>query len=98
MDGPGQLPHLDLLLSIPELKGIQWIPGDGQPNITKWPEVYRKIRKAGKLVQFFAGQSKYGWETIDVIADQLGSAEGLLMIGWGDIKNDEAKVLRTLSK
>ena len=98
LDGPGQLPHLDYLLDIPELKGIQWVPGEGQPDITQWPEVYRKIRKAGKLVQFFAGQSKYGLETIDVIADQLGSAEGLMMLGGGSVQNDEAKTLRLLSK
>ena len=29
LDGKGEIPHLDLLLSIPRLRGIQWIPGDG---------------------------------------------------------------------
>ena len=81
LDGPGQLPHLDSLLQIPELKGVQWVPGDGQPGITEWPEVYRKIRKAGKLVQFFNTQSPAGLKTLDILADQLGSAEGLIMVG-----------------
>ena len=31
LDGKGELPHLDLLLSIDGLRGIQWIPGAGQP-------------------------------------------------------------------
>jgi len=31
LDGPGQLRHLDILLGIPNLRGIQWIPGAGQP-------------------------------------------------------------------
>ena len=39
LDGLGQLPHLKSLLSIPELKGIQWVPGDGQPDVTEWPAV-----------------------------------------------------------
>jgi len=99
LDGAGQLPHLDMLLAIPELKGIQWVPGDGAPDITQWPEVHRKIRKAGKLVQIWAGgHSRYGWETLDVIADQLGSAEGLIMIGFGSIEKDEKTVLKLLDK
>ena len=81
LDGPGQLPHLDRLLAIPELKGIQWVPGDGQPDITHWPEVYRRVRAAGKRIQFFSGQSsEHGHHALDIIADQLGSAEGICMI------------------
>ena len=81
LDGPGQLPHLDSILSIESLKGVQWIPGDGQPGVEDWPEVYRKIRDAGKLIQVFDGQSAHGLEIIDVLADQLGSAEGIIVIG-----------------
>lgn len=55
LDGIGELPHLDDILAIPELKGIQWIPGDGQKPFSEWPEVYRRIREAGKLVQVFGG-------------------------------------------
>lgn len=76
LDGVGQLPHLDSLLSIPELKGIQWIPGDGKPDQKQWPEVYRKIRAAGKLIQIHGGL-----DVLDVIADQVGSAKGIILIG-----------------
>jgi hypothetical protein len=81
LDGPGALPHLDLLLSIPELKGIQWIPGAGQPPITQWPEVLKRIRAAGKTVQFFTDQDPLGWRALEVIANQLGSLEGIAMFG-----------------
>ncbi|NLJ25985.1 MAG: hypothetical protein GX354_11310 [Firmicutes bacterium] len=49
-DGPGQIPHLDLLLSIPELTGIQWTPGDGNPRVDspKWYPLYKRIQDAGK--------------------------------------------------
>lgn len=80
LDGPGQLPHLDALLSIPELKGVQWVPGAGQPDITHWPEVYRKIARAGKRIQISSGQSDRGLEALDVLADQLGSAKNIIMI------------------
>lgn len=79
LDGEGQLPHLDSLLSIEKLKGVQWIPGEGSPRCTEWPEVYRKIRKAGKLIQLFGNL-----DTLDVVATQLGSAEGIILVGGGD--------------
>ena len=97
LDGPGELPHLDSLLDMAGLDGIQWIPGAGQPDVENWPEVYRKIRTAGKLVQVFTSQSKYGWEIIDVLADQIGSAEGICVIGGGSVQ-DEDKILRIFER
>ena len=101
LDGVGQLPHLDMLLSIPELKGVQWIPGSGTPSFAHWPEVYKKIRKAGKLIQLFVDQ-EYGWDIIDVIADQLGSAEGIILLGTGDMRSpsqaEPAKIEKLLDR
>jgi hypothetical protein len=51
LDGPGALNHLDLLLDIPKLHGIQWIPGAGKPSATNWPDLLDKIRAKGKLIQ-----------------------------------------------
>jgi hypothetical protein len=75
------------LLEIKELKGVQWVPGDGQPGITHWPEVYRKIRDAGKLIQIFSSQSEMGYKTLDVLSEQLGDARGIVMIA--DVNIDE---------
>jgi 5-methyltetrahydrofolate--homocysteine methyltransferase len=98
LDGPGQLPHLDSLLEIPELKGVQWVPGAGQPGITKWPDVYRKILAAGKRIQIFSSQGiEHGLETLDVLADQLGTAKGLIMIAAAD-RADEDKVAAFLER
>ncbi len=80
LDGVGQLKHLDSVLQIPELKGVQWVPGAGQPGVSEWPQVYRKIRDAGKLIQFFTCQDPLGWRALDVIANQLGSAKGIAMV------------------
>jgi len=92
LDGPGQLVHLDSLLEIKELKGIQWVPGDGQPGITHWPEVYKKIRKAGKLIQVFGAQSEFGYRALDILCEQLGSAEGIVMIAETGIEEyDEVR-------
>ena len=51
-------------------------PGAGNPGCAQWPEVYRKIRDAGKLIQLYGNMS-----TLDTIAEQLGSAEGIILIG-----------------
>lgn len=48
LDGPGATRHLDMLLSIPELGGIQWTPGDGSPTVSHWIPMLKKIQNAGK--------------------------------------------------
>ena len=97
LDGPGALAHLDSLLSIPELKGIQWVPGAGAPDVTHWPEVYRKIRAAGKLIQVWTEQTEHGLRVVDILADQLGSAAGLIVIGCGP-REQEDETLALLRK
>lgn len=92
LDGTGELQHLDMILSIPELKGVQWIPEAGKPDYKHWPEVYRKIRKAGKLIQLFGEL-----DTLEVVADQLGSAKGIYYYNTVDI-SEEDKVMKLLEK
>jgi len=86
LDGPGQLPHLDSVLSIPELNGVQWVPGAGVPDERHWPEVYRKIRDAGKLIQLFGGIP-----SLEAVSEQLGSAKGIVLtvFGGGDISQQD---------
>lgn len=79
LDGVGQLPSLDLLLAIPELKGVQWIPGAGQPGVSHWPEVHRRISDAGKLIQFW-GEGKEGMQTLETLAQQIGRADNIAAI------------------
>lgn len=51
-DGPGQIAHLDHLLSLPCLDGFQWVPGDGNEPVwdEKWFPLYEKIQAAGKAL------------------------------------------------
>jgi hypothetical protein len=51
LDGVGSLTHLDTLLSLEKLHGIQWVPGHGKPSPLQWIELYQKIQKAGKGLQ-----------------------------------------------
>jgi 5-methyltetrahydrofolate--homocysteine methyltransferase len=73
LDGVGQIPHLDQVLSIAELDGLQWIPGDGKPDCSNWPEIYQRAHAAGKLIQINNGE----FEAIDAVIAQIGTAKGL---------------------
>jgi 5-methyltetrahydrofolate--homocysteine methyltransferase len=55
LDGIGQLSHLDMLLSLERLRGIQWVPGDGQPQAECWIPIIKRILERGKLCQVYAG-------------------------------------------
>ena len=44
--------------------------------MSEWPEVYRKIRDAGKLIQTFGPP-----RILRSIVEQLGSPDGILHIG-----------------
>ena len=73
LDGKGEIPHLDQLISIPRLRGIQWQPGDGQPKAEGWLPLIQKIRDSGKRCQIYV--TRQGALTV---ARELG-AHGFLM-------------------
>lgn len=53
LDGPDALRHLHLLLAIPELDAIQFIPGAGNEGLERWLPVYRRIQSAGKGIMIW---------------------------------------------
>jgi hypothetical protein len=76
LDGKGQLSHLKSLLEIEQLKGIQWIPGDGAPPAEDWLELLTEIRRHHKLCQVYvtpAGAQK--------IVRELGG-QGFVLSLW----------------
>jgi 5-methyltetrahydrofolate--homocysteine methyltransferase len=75
LDGKGEIPHLKYLLAIDRLKGIQWIPGDGQPPPDQWLDLLYQIRSGGKLCQVFVSP-----EGARHIVKNLGGKGFLLVI------------------
>ena len=67
LDGKGQIPHLDMLLGIDRLRGIQWIPGDGQPPAEEWLSLLNRIIDSGKLCHVYATP-----HTVRTIVRELG--------------------------
>jgi 5-methyltetrahydrofolate--homocysteine methyltransferase len=78
LDGPGQLPHLDSILAINNLRMVQWVPGDGTIPINEWGHVNDKILDAGRLLFHCDNSPLCGWETqLDGIGRRRGTLKGV---------------------
>ena len=76
LDGEGQICHLDTLLSIEKLSGIQWVPEPRNCDIRKFMPMLKRIRDAGKLVVLTGCLDSS--ETVKMVLDGLG-AEGVFI-------------------
>ena len=92
LDGPDALVHLPEILAIPNIHGIQWVPGAAeevaQPQHT-WVDLFQTIQKAGKAVQIWGDVEAIKWVhpqlrpervTYTVSCQTPGEADELL--GW----------------
>lgn len=73
LDGPDAVRHLDSLLALPRLTGIQWVAGAGAPPISRWIRLLRRIQAHGKLVELHVEP----WE-VETLLTEL-EPEGLLL-------------------
>ena len=92
LDGRGQLAHLDSILKIKNLTGVQWVPGAGSPDESCWPQVYQKIHAAGKRIHVGGGFS-----AIDAIARQIGTPAGIVQHIFSHPKEEEPAVRKQLA-
>ena len=92
LDGKGQLPHLDQLLAMPEMVGIQWVPGSGAMPIDQWPEVFKKICDAGKKVWLSCNL-----DNVEKIFDQGGKPE-LFMVIVQTLPGREGDLIKLMKK
>jgi 5-methyltetrahydrofolate--homocysteine methyltransferase len=92
LDGIGNLTHLDSLVKAPDLKLIQWVPGDGAHSENHWIDVYSKILDSGKLLQM-AGPFE---PQADKIIEKRGSLKGVLCETRWIEKKDRDKWLQIL--
>ena len=99
LDGPGALVHLDSLLAIDELDGIQWIPGPGQGPLTQWLDVLGRIRNAGKLLQLVNVDDTFemNFDLLDEVVNELGSRKGIIAPIKAPI-SEEKETLKRLEK
>ncbi len=82
LDGVGSLKHLDSLLKIEKLNGIQWMYGAGQPSAAHWIPELKKIQNAGKLIQVDVMPSD-----LDILLEELKPEGVMYMVRTHNLKN-----------
>lgn len=88
LDGPNAIRHLDMLLSLPRLTGIQWVPGDGAPPMSKWIRLLRRIQARRKLLVLGCQP----WEVEALLAEL--EPEGLLLSTRCETEEEAKDLLR----
>jgi hypothetical protein len=89
LDGPGALRHLDALLEMPQLRGVQWVYGAGGGPATQWLDVYKRIQAAGRCMEIIVQEPDHARQLMQelrpegvwfngVLASDLGEANALL--------------------
>jgi len=93
LDGPGQICHLDLLLDMPELDGIQWVPGAGKPGCGSpvWFDMYKRIQEHHKLLVLPGVAANEVAGVVEAL-----SPDGLLIQTYCSSEAEAREVLKTV--
>lgn len=92
LDGPDALKHLDRILQMPGLDGVQWVYGAGSPTASHWIPVIRKIQEAGKCVHINVEPHELG-----ILLEEL-SPEGLMYSISADSEQEARDLLKMAEK
>lgn len=88
LDGPDCIRHLDLLLSIPEIRAIQWVPGAGAPPMPYWIPLLRRIQEAGRSLHLQTEP-----EHVQTLLEEL-SPRGLMLNTSVDTEEEARDLIR----
>lgn len=92
-DGREQIRHLDSLLSLENLKAIQWTPVSGQPRTSEFIPVLQKIQKSGKNLVLFPHASE-----VETLLDNLSSRGLHLLINGVSTLQEADDMIALLQK
>jgi hypothetical protein len=90
LDGPGAVVHLDSLLRLPGLDGIQWVPGAGARPTVEWIPLLQKIQDAGKLVYAYCDPAN-----VQTLLRELDPA-GLMLVTSCDSVDEAERLLENV--
>ena len=95
LDGPGEIPHVDHLLTIPRLNAIQWTSGAGNCDVTDacWFEMYDKIQAAGKGLVLFVERP----DQLEPLLHHL-SPRGVFLSVYPKDDYDAGKIIEMIEK
>ncbi len=91
-DGIEQLRHLDDLLSIPNLKAIQWTQVVGQPPVTNYIPQLQRIQAAGKNLHIAVDAKQ-----IRPLMEAL-SSRGLYLTTWASCKEEADAIVKDVAR
>lgn len=91
-DGAEQIRHLDNLLSIPNLRAIQWTQVDGQPPATAYMGELRKIQAAGVCLVILVRPDQ-----IEPLMAGL-SSRGLYLVCAAETKDQADDMVKMIAK
>jgi hypothetical protein len=74
LDGQDEIKHLETLLSLPEVKAIQWVPGAGKPTAVNNIPMLKRIQERKKSLVVYAADEKER----DILINEL-QPNGLLI-------------------
>jgi hypothetical protein len=76
LDGPDAIQHLDSLLELPGLNGIQWVAGAGAPPTPAWIPQLKRIQAAKKLLVIYSFA-----EEVETLLSELDPRGLLICVG-----------------
>jgi hypothetical protein len=89
LDGPTALHHLDALLEIEALDGIQFVYGAGNEPSSRWMHVYKKVQDAGKSLWIYIAP-----DDLEAHIEAL-RPEGVMLSTWaGSVEEADAMIRR----
>jgi hypothetical protein len=93
LDGPGAIRHLDALLDLPGLTGIQWVQGAGGGSVLQYIPLLKRIEASRKLVYCYCEKRE-----LEVLLHEL-DPEGLQVVVTDCSSPEEGEgILRNASR
>ena len=99
LDGVGEIPHLDMLLDIENLNGIQWVSGDGQAPLwdEKWYPMYKKIQDKKKNLVLMSSIAEYDPKGAERLVKSL-DPKGVYLSGDFSSKEKAEEMVEKINK
>ena len=97
LDGPDEIKHVDILLSLPSIKAIQIVPGAGNPPCASdlWLPVIKKIIEKGRNVIVYASSKK----EVEILIKQIPKGKMALFLEMDfKSKNEAEEVIEWIKK
>lgn len=99
LDGPGEIPHIDMLLDIPRLNGIQWTAGAGKPSLTDpcWFDLYKKIQDKKKNIVLLGVITGNNLADVERLVKTLDPT-GVYLSGWVNSVDDGHRLVENITR